>query len=222
MNSDQKMTLPRWLPLLLLIVTGLLAGSLLHLFLNQPSIVGAPLTHAAMVLPEATVLSDFHLLDGRGQDFDPEHLKNHWSLVFFGYMNCPDICPTTLSFMRQVWQRLRERKANMQRLQLYFVSVDPDRDHLQQLQDYVSYFDPSFIGVTGEADEIDKFTNQAGIFYGFEDADKDTGYYTVNHSVQILLIDPQARLRAFLSPPFDSETIARDLQSIQQYYGDHP
>ncbi len=222
MYSNQKMTLLRWFMLLLLIVAGLLAGNLLHLYLNPPATTAAPLTQAATVLPEAKILTDFHLLDGKGQDFDPEHLKNHWSLVFFGYMNCPDVCPLTLNIMRQVWQRLRERKANMERLQLFFVSVDPERDHLQQLQEYVSYFDPSFIGVTGEANEIDKFTNQAGILYGFEDADEDTDNYTVNHSVQILLIDPQARLHALLSPPFDSETIARDLQSIQQYYGDHP
>jgi len=130
-------------------------------------------------------------------------------------MNCPDVCPTTLSIMQQVWRQLRSNRADMKQLQMIFVSVDPERDRPQQLQDYVSYFDPTFIGVTGDPDEIDKLTNQTGILYGYEDADEETGNYVVNHSAQILLFDPQARLHTVLSPPFDSATIVRNLQSIQ-------
>ncbi|VAX12425.1 Cytochrome oxidase biogenesis protein Sco1/SenC/PrrC, putative copper metallochaperone [hydrothermal vent metagenome] len=105
----------------------------------------------------------------------------------------------------------------MKQLQMIFVSVDPGRDQARQLQDYVYYFDPAFIGITGNLDEIDKLVNQAGILYGYEDEDENTGNYVVNHSTQILLFDPQARLYAILSPPFESETIVHDLQSIQQY-----
>ncbi len=225
MHSGKKNILPSWLLLLILIVTGLLAGNPLHLSLyaapnTPPNTPDAPVLRAAVLLPEPKVFSDFHLLDSSGQTFTLARLKNHWSFVFFGYMNCPDICPATLSIMQQVWRQLREHRAEMKQLQMIFVSVDPGRDQLQQLQDYVNYFDPAFIGVTGNLDEIDKLVNQAGILYGYEDEDEDTGNYVVNHSTQILLFDPQARLYAILSPPFERETIVHDLQSIQQYYGD--
>ena len=225
MRSGKKTILPSWLLLLILIAAGLLAGNLLHLSLHapsntQPNTLDAPALHVTTLLPEPRVFSDFHLLDSSGQAFTLARLKNHWSFIFFGYMNCPDICPATLSIMQQVWRQLREHKADMKQLQMIFVSVDPGRDQPQQLQDYVNYFDPAFIGVTGNLDEIDKLVNQAGILYGYEDEDEDTGNYVVNHSTQILLFDPQARLYATLSPPFESETIVHDLQSIQHYYGD--
>ena len=81
------------------------------------------------------------------------------------------------------------------------------------------YFDPSFIGITGKADEIDKLTGQLGILYGFEDKDAD-GNYNVNHSAQFILIDPEGRLRAVISPPHDPATIASNFQTIRNYYGD--
>ena len=102
---------------------------------------------------------------------------------------------------------------------MVFVSVDPDRDTPELLKQYVRYFDPSFIGVTGKADEIDKLTGQLGILYGFEDKDAE-GNYNVNHSAQFVLIDPQGRLRAVISPPHDPATIASNFQTIRNYYGD--
>ncbi|VAX09785.1 Cytochrome oxidase biogenesis protein Sco1/SenC/PrrC, thiol-disulfide reductase involved in Cu(I) insertion into CoxII Cu(A) center [hydrothermal vent metagenome] len=222
MDSGSK-TLRLYLPILLaitclaLLMASLLNPSLINLFQPTPQ---TPITLTIKLLPKPVIISNLHLLDAQNHAFTLERLQDHWSLIYFGYMNCPDVCPATLSIMQQVWRQLREQKADMTQFQLVFVSVDPDRDQPQQLQEYAGYFDPSFIGISGDANEIDNFTRQTDIKYGFEDED-ETGNYAVNHSTRILLLDPQARLRAFLSSPFDSKSITHDLLAIQQYYGVH-
>jgi len=207
------MSIPPKVILIVLIIIGL------QQYLSHERKKTAPANKTNAVSAPAMPLSDFRLIDQKGRSFTPENLKNRWSFVFFGYMNCPDICPTTLSIMQQVWRQLRADKADMKQRQMIFVSVDPERDQPQQLQDYLAYFDPTFIGVTGNPDEIDKLANQTGILYGYEDADEETGNYIVNHNVQILLFDPQARLQTALSPPFDSATIVHKLQSLQSNAG---
>src|ERR1700677_2042573 len=95
----------------------------------------------------ARALPDFSLIDQEGRAFGPERLKGRWSLVFFGYTNCPDFCPATLATLAAVEKRLRSDQATV-RPQVIFVSVDAKRDTPAQLAKYVPYFDPEFIGVT--------------------------------------------------------------------------
>ncbi len=173
----------------------------------------------ATVLDKARPLGSFTLQDHDGQPFTDQTLKGHWSFMFFGYVHCPDVCPIALKVMQDAWKQIPHDPADPAAARMYFVSVDPDRDTLALLKQYVRYFDPSFIGVTGTANEIDKLTGQLGILYGFEDKDED-GNYNVNHSAQFVLIDPQGRLRAVISPPHDPATIAGNFQTIRNYYGD--
>lgn len=173
----------------------------------------------ATVLDKARPLSSFTLQDHNGQAFTDQTLKGHWSFMFFGYVHCPDVCPIALKVIQDAWKQIPHDPADTAAPQMVFVSVDPDRDTPELLKQYVRYFDPSFIGVTGKADEIDKLTGQLGILYGFEDKDAE-GNYNVNHSAQFVLIDPQGRLRAVISPPHDPATIASNFQTIRNYYGD--
>ena len=175
----------------------------------------------ATVLPNARLLKDFTLSEHNGQVFNPQQLKNHWSFLFFGFTNCPDVCPTALKVMQDVWKTLPTRANDKGHPKLYFISVDPDRDKLNTLKQYVEYFNPEFKGVTGKLDEIDKLTRQIGILYGYDDKDDDNdNEYAVNHSAQIILIDPKARMRAVISPPHDAKTIAANFQTIRLFYGD--
>src|SRR5208283_5517355 len=91
-------------------------------------------------------LPDFSLIDQRGEPFGPANLRGHWSLVFFGYTNCPDFCPTTLTTLAAMQKRLRADKSTLP--QVIFVSVDAKRDTPAQLARYVPNFDPDFIGLT--------------------------------------------------------------------------
>ncbi len=174
----------------------------------------------ATVLEQPRTLSAFSLQDHDNKPFTDQSLKGHWSFLFFGYTHCPDVCPIALKVMQDTWKQIPHDPADQAAPRLFFVSVDPDRDTAELLKQYVRYFDPSFTGVTGKADEIDKLTGQLGILYGFEDKDPETGNYNVNHSAQFILTDPQGRMRAVISPPHDPATIASNFQTIREYYGD--
>jgi len=203
---------------ILSLVIGIWASQKLLVTNNDTRI---PANLDATVLPHARPLTGFSLLDKNNQPFTPQQLNGHWSFLFFGFTNCPDVCPTTLKVMQAVWATLPTKKGEPGHPQLYFVSVDPDRDNSQNLKPYVEFFNPEFNAVTGKLNEIDKLTNQIGILYGYDekDGDKDKDYI-VNHSAQIILVDPKGRMRAVISPPHIAKTIAANFQTIQTFYGD--
>ena len=175
----------------------------------------------ATVLPNARALVGFNLIDHNGETFSPAQLKEQWSFLFFGFTNCPDVCPTALKVMQSVWKKLPTKMGDIGHPKLYFVSVDPDRDKPEILKQYVQFFNPEFNAVTGDLDELDKLTNQIGILYGYDEKDDDNDLeYTVNHSAQLILIDPQGRMRAVISPPHTPETISSNFQTIRIFYGD--
>ena len=187
---------------------------------NQGRDGAIPQELEATVLNPPRPLSRFSLHDHDTKPFSDQTLKGHWSFLFFGYTHCPDVCPIALKVMQDSWKQIPHDPNDPAAPRMYFISVDPDRDSAELLKQYVGYFDPSFIGVTGEAEEIDKLTGQLGILYGFEDKDPETGNYNVNHSAQFILVDPQGRMRAVISPPHDPATIASNFQTIREYYGD--
>jgi protein SCO1/2 len=175
----------------------------------------------ATVLPNARLLTDFSLIDQNGQTFSPAQLKGHWSFLFFGFTNCPDVCPTTLKTMQTIWKTLPTKQGDKGHPKLYFVSVDPSRDKPEILKKYVQYFNPEFNGITGKLDELDKLTGQIGILYGYDEKDGDNDQeYIVNHSAQIILVDPKGRMRAVISPPHIANIIAANFQTIRTFYGD--
>lgn len=175
----------------------------------------------ATVLPNARPLLEFSLVDQNNQTFSPTQLKGQWSFLFFGFTNCPDVCPTTLKVMQAMWKTLPTKMGDPGHPKLYFVSVDPDRDKPETLKQYAQYFNTEFNGVTGKLDELDKLTNQIGILYGYDEKeDGKDQEYIVNHSAQLILVDPKGRMRAVISPPHIAKTIAANFQTIRTFYGD--
>jgi protein SCO1/2 len=173
---------------------------------------------AATVLPAPKPLPPFSLVDQDHRPFGPERLRGKWSFLFFGYTHCPDVCPLTLATLRTVHERLTAEpgeRGGVQNTQFVFVSVDPERDTPEQLKSYVSYFNKSFLGVTGDQVQLQTLTRHLGILYmrvaGRED------HYTVDHSAAILLIDPEARLAALFSAPHDAEKIASAFLKVRDY-----
>jgi len=165
---------------------------------------------SAFRLPEPLPLPPFQLSDDSGEVFDRGRLQEHWSLVFFGFTHCPDICPTTLATLAQ----LRGEIAPIEpAIQAVFVSVDPARDNASVLHSYVKYFDPDLIGVTGEPAAIAALADAAYIRYQLEAKDVD-GDYSVSHSAAILLLDPEARIVARFPPPHRVAEITATLQQL--------
>ena len=162
-------------------------------------------------LPEPRVIADFRLTDHHGQAFALQDLKGHWSLLFFGFTSCPDVCPSTLYQLQQARQLMAERLSPQAVPRIYLVSVDPERDSPAKLQEYLQYFDPQFIGVSGEDAQLRALTLQLGIAYHVEEHTPGAALYTVDHSASILLLDPQARLYAVLRGPHEAATIAAEV-----------
>jgi len=183
---------------------GLLAGRFL---LPKPPAVLATGT----LLAPARALADFSLIDNQGRPFGPADLQGHWSLMFFGYTNCPDFCPTTLTTLALVEKRLRAAKAVEP--QVIFVSLDAKRDTPAQLNRYVPNFDPTFIGLTA-ADQasIEGIAKKWGIAVAIQTA--ANGDYIVDHSEAIFVIDPDGKIAAVLSGPFTVEALQSDFRRI--------
>jgi protein SCO1/2 len=164
-------------------------------------------------LTPSRALPDFTLIDQQGRPFGPAQLRGHWSLLFFGYTNCPDLCPTTLTTLAGLNRRLRTESAALLP-QVVFVSVDAARDTPQQLSRYVPYFDPTFLGVTApDQATIEALAHKLGVAVIVNSA-KD-GNYTVDHSGELFVINPDARLVALLSGPFTLETLAHDVRALR-------
>jgi protein SCO1/2 len=131
-------------------------------------------------------------------------------VLFFGYTNCPDVCPTTLSEMRQVMKLLG---SDSQRLQVLFVTLDPVRDTPQLLSKYVPSFDPSFLGLYGDAAATEIAAKDFKIFYRVAGG-KNAENYTVDHTAASLVFDPQGRLRLFINYGLGADKIASDIRKL--------
>ena len=165
----------------------------------------------ATLLTPPRPLPEFELIDQSGATFDRSRLKQHWSLLFFGFTHCPDVCPTTLGMLAKTGKELANLPQD-RRPQVIFISVDPKRDTPEQLAPYVKFFDPSFTGVTGSQEAIDDFTRALGVPVAISPT--GNGDYTVDHSAAIFLIDPNGAMRALFSTPHTPAVIAADYRRI--------
>jgi protein SCO1/2 len=205
-------TTPIFLPLVLIIPA--LLGALLLTACSAPE---PPELKHATLLPSPKPIADFQLTDQTGRPFSLDNLKGRWTLAFFGYTHCPDVCPTSMAMLAQVQRQLEQDPGAAELPQVVFFSVDPERDTPELLASFVAYFGDSFIGVTGDPDEILRLTRQLGIIYG-KTGGSGADDYLVDHSAAIILFDPTGRFRALFNVPHKPEYIVADLQAIKQYY----
>jgi len=168
---------------------------------------------AGTLLPAARMLAPFTLVDHHQQPFTQDALLGKWSFAFFGYTHCPDVCPNALAMLKRV-QILLEAAGETPLPQVLFVSVDPERDSPEILASYVSYFHPTFVGVTGKDEELMRLTRQLGILYGKSPGDSKDNYL-LDHSGAIILLNPQGDYQALFSMPHDAEKIAADFIKIR-------
>ena len=159
------------------------------------------------------VLPDFTLIDHNGSTFTRESLKGSWSLLFFGFTHCPDVCPATMQSLAVAREKLAAQgRAAATLPRIILISVDPERDDAEVLKSYVSYFGQDIIGLTGDLSELQKLTKRLGIF--FAKSPGDDGGYNVDHSAAVLVINPFAEFHALFSAPQSVEKLLHDLPLI--------
>jgi protein SCO1/2 len=150
------------------------------------------------------------LTDHTGKARTLDDFRGKAVVLFFGFTHCPDVCPTTLADMAQVKRKLGPLG---ERVQVLFVTVDPERDTLDKLAKYVPAFDPSFLGLRGSLEDTRAVAREFKIY--FEKRPGATpGEYTIDHSAQSYVIDPQGRLRLFVRHERIGEDLAPDLRTL--------
>jgi len=195
------------------------------------------------ILPQAREIAPFELTLHTGAVFDLDSLENRWSFLFFGFTNCPDLCPTALAAMVQAERRLLELDAHpAARLQSVFVSVDPERDHTDQLAAYVGAFSPNLLGATGSVAALAALAAQLHVAFAKvpaanavatagpnavvepageavakppgEPIGEPTGAYQVDHSANIVIVNPKGHYHGFIKFPQQADTIVATFQSL--------
>jgi protein SCO1/2 len=170
-----------------------------------------PQPQTATLLPAATDLAEFSLLDQDGEPFTRSDFAGRWNLVFFGFTHCPDVCPLTLQVLANARQlMIDDGQEELPRIVL--VSVDPERDTPAVIGQYVSNFGEDTIGLSGELSELRKLTDGLGIF--FEKSGVDGDSYSVDHSAVVIVVDPDGRFHSLFGAPHKAENFAHDLAII--------
>ncbi|MBO6792142.1 MAG: SCO family protein [Dinoroseobacter sp.] len=169
-----------------------------------------------VLLDEPIDMPSFSFTNETGAEFSDTDLNDAWTLIMFGFLSCPDVCPFTLGNLEAAVTEtsMRVRPDNVPKV--VFVSVDPDRD-AEWVTDYAKYFHPDFEGFTGEREQIDTLIEATDSFYRLMRPDS-TGYYEVQHSSSVSVIAPDGTLRAKLQPPFDPGLTAEFLARLQISY----
>lgn len=175
----------------------------------------------ALWLQQPRPLAQVELQDQHEGGFGSEQLQGQWTLLFMGYTSCPDICPTTMADLARLYPTLA-----IDNLQVVMLSVDPQRDEPQRLQNYVRFFHPDFKAVTGEHSQLHPFSQSLGLVYALVDSPTG-GEYMVDHSADIVLINPLGELEAIFRPQGElgqlrtvpMAQLARELPLITSFSG---
>lgn len=161
-------------------------------------------------------LPAFSLPYGDNQTLSEASLKDKWSVLFFGFTHCPDICPNTLNEMNGAVQQLEQDGVAIP--EVVFITVDPVRDTVEKMSEYVGYFNADFIGASGDLTDITALASQLSVVASYTADANDSSNYSVDHTASMLVVDPQLNVRAKLNPPHKFDTLAADLQTLFAHY----
>ncbi len=178
--------------LILFSITGIFTyfQSLPSLLEKKPSLI------TGKILVRPMEIDNFELTDQNNEVFNKKSLEGGWTVLFFGYTNCPDVCPTTIYKLAEIKNGIKEDlpSANFNTV---LVTLDPDRDSTERLDEYIGYFDETMLGVTGTYENIQSFTSSLSVFY--QRINKEEGY-DFNHTASIFVFDKDGSLFATMSP----------------------
>ena len=158
------------------------------------------------------IINNINLVDHTGSKFVAKTLDNQPSLIFFGFTHCPEICPTTLSQLSEITERL---KSKIMTTNIIFITVDPERDTQEHLKDYISNFNENVIGITGEIMDIKKLADNWGVFFERISSSKDD--YTFNHTATVFMLDKKGDYKGTISWGESENSIIQKVVNLSKY-----
>ncbi len=202
----------------IVVIISIAVGALLFQKLSQ-----LPLPEHALYYQQAREVKPFELTDEQGNAYTNAQLMGKWSLVFFGYTSCPDVCPTTLQNLNFIYDDLIKISNNAQ---VMLVSVDPIRDTQEKLAKYIAYFNAEFKALRAEHSALYPFARNLGLMYAIVDDENKKDSYLVDHSASIVLINPEGKISAIFRPEqivgqvpsIDGDKLVNDFQKIVALY----
>ena len=195
----------------------LFLGAIVFLHSRQQT---TPEPEVATIFLESLPLPQFALVDQTGLGFDSsQRLLGHFTLMFFGFTHCPDICPITLQTLATAASHLEEQGVNTP--EILFISVDSNRDTPERMGPYLANFDSNFVGLTGPPEALDPLLGALGLTIQIHQHPGQNGY-TVIHNSTVFVIAPRGELIATFSGPHDATTIAKDYLRIRNRYRKNP
>ena len=186
---------------LFVMLLGIIAGRAILYFID------ATYTYHGTVLQAPVPADNFTLTDHDGNLVSLEDFRGQVVLLYFGYTFCPDVCPATLTELARAKNALGQ---DADKLQVIMITVDPERDTPEKLKKYVTHFDPDFLGLSGDEEEIAVAATPLGIYYEKQEGSEATGYL-VDHTASVIAIDPQGHLRIIYPFGTPGEDIAKDI-----------
>jgi protein SCO1/2 len=163
------------------------------------------------LIDPARNLGSFNLIDSSGKEFLPQDFEGKWNVLFFGFTFCPDICPITMRMLSRIEKEIDSQE--LDKIRIFLVTVDPDRDSPDQLKVYLENFSENFIGLTGGLDQIYNFATRVNAPFSPISNSKDP-HYTVDHTGSIILINPEGNYAGFFRAPHNQDDIKKAILDI--------
>jgi cytochrome oxidase Cu insertion factor (SCO1/SenC/PrrC family) len=194
-----------------LIITAVIVAA--AIYIGTQNMSGAPTTpsheaHSSHTGP--AIGGEFALTDTEGKPYTQENLKGQYSLVFFGFSNCPDMCPTALSTITAALDTMRDESA--EKITPILITVDPERDTPEALKAYKANFHPRMVALTGTQEQVDQAASAFKVYH--QKSDPKTEDYMVNHSGYIYMMNPEGEFIKFFRHTVAADTLAIELEQI--------
>ncbi|MCH8529971.1 MAG: SCO family protein [Saccharospirillum sp.] len=214
-TATSRQRLGIWLTLaaMLLLVAGLFGGSMLFTLLSKPDLRAELEQRSALYFQTPRAIPEVALVNHHGEAFLSSSFKDQWHLINFGFTFCPDICPTNMMDMTTIYNNLADEGLS-DNIQMWMITVDPPRDTPEILAEYVPFFHPEFIGLTGDVTEIRVLAQQLNTVF-FQESDDPS--YNVAHSDNMAIINPQGEYVALLRPPHNPQQMTEVLSLLMRY-----
>ncbi len=191
------------------------AASLLSGCDQVKSLFGSSTSFNSIDITGAEYARNFALTDHNGQERTLADFKGKVTAVFFGFTQCPDVCPTAMAELAQIKQQLG---ADGSRVQGVFITVDPERDTAEVLKAYMANFDPSFLALRGTPDQTRAVAREFKVYYN-KVAGKTPDTYTMDHTAGVYVFDTEGRVRLFARHGLGAEPLAADLKQLLKSSG---